>query len=110
MSLISRTLRSEILRLPVGRSSRNYNFISWKPPGTLLRNWADEFENLEAILFMADLAICNSHSAHHALVDKFDKILQNFRRVCTFPWLAKKDIILVILNIEDQLNKPLHTS
>lgn len=101
MSLVTRTLRSEVLKLPARMSSRMYNFVRWTPAGaSVRRNWADEFEDLKAILFMADLAICKSHSTDGALVDEFDSTLQRFHRVYKLPWLAKKDIILIFLNID----------
>lgn len=88
-------------------SSRRYNFVTWNlpkasfriPPDTSLRSWRQEFDGLDAIIFMADMAIYKTRSADGAVVDEMDHTLQDFRRVCKFGWLAERDIILFFLNV-----------
>lgn len=65
---------------------------------------ADECENLDAVLFMAD---CNTYFADSSLENEWDNTLQCFRRFCKLPWLAEKDIILVFLNIDKFPIEPL---
>ena len=118
MSLIARTQRTNSLRLtdsltlPVQMSSRRYSFVRWTPTRASLRfpretpskNMADECEDLDALLFMADLTVDNTYSADGSLVDEWADTLQRFRRFCTLPLLAEKDIIL-FLNTEKSSNK-----
>lgn len=111
MSLIVRNGHSDSLRLPVSMSSRHYSFVRWVPHGASLkmphepsRNMADECENLDAVLFMAD---CNTYFADSSLENEWDNTLQRFRLFCKFPWLAEKDIILVFLNIDKFPIEPL---
>ena len=108
MSLVSRGRRFDVLTLPVSLSPRRYEFITGIPARDYLKiprnaplmNWPDELEGLDAMIFMVDLAVLN---AHGAFLDEFDT-LQRFRRVCNSIWLAEKDVILVLLNIDKLSN------
>ena len=66
---------------------------------------ADECEDLDAILFMADLATYGTNSADGSLVDEWNDTLLRFRHICKLPWLAEKDIILFFLNLEELSRK-----
>ncbi|CAF9942098.1 hypothetical protein IMSHALPRED_003202 [Imshaugia aleurites] len=109
MSLVSRGRRFDVLTLPVSLSPRRYKFITWIPARDYLKiprdaplmNWPDELEGLDAMIIMVDLAV---FTAHGAFLDEFDT-LQRFRRVCNSIWLAEKDVILVLLNIDKLSNK-----
>lgn len=61
---------------------------------------ADECDDLDAILFMVDLAVYTTYSTDGSLVDEWDNTLQRFRHFCKLPWYAEKDIILVFLNFD----------
>ena len=114
MSLVARTRRFDSLDLPVKMSSQRYTFVGSSPslrifpPESILNNWADEFEDLDAIFFIADLAIYSTYSTNDSLWDDWNSTLHRFRRVCNFAWLAEKEIVLVLMNNDKLSNKRLN--
>lgn len=109
MSMIYRDGHSQSLTLPVSTGLKRYSFVNWVPHGASLKtphkpskNMADECERLDAILFMADCSAC---FADGSLGGQLDDTLQGFRRFCKLPWLAGKDVILVLLNIDNFYQK-----
>ena len=65
----------------------------------------DECKNLDAIVFVADLAIHNAYSADGSVGDEWNKTLLRFRHICKLPWLARKDIVIIFLNVEELSRK-----
>lgn len=108
MSLIARDGRLNSpfysLTLPVAMGSKRYNFVRWSlprlPSKAASRSLTDQCEDLDAVLFVVDLDTSNTCSADGSVVEEWDDILLHFRRTCKFPWLAKKDIILILLNVK----------
>lgn len=78
------------------------------PPEASVKNMADECEDLNAVLFIVDLAVYNTYSTDGSLEQDGDDTLERFRRHCKLPWLAEKDIILVFLNLKKLSNKALN--
>ena len=108
MSLIVRTKAFDSATLPVSMSSHTYTFIKWTPhkaslwipPADPPRDLGYECEQLDAIFFMVDLAICNPDLADSSTTDEWEETLQRFVRMCKSPWLVGKDFLLLFKNLE----------
>ena len=89
-------------------SSQTYTFVKWTPhkaslwipPADPSRDLGYECEQLDAISFMVDLAICNTDLVDNSTGDGWEETLQRFGRICKQPWLVGKDILLLFKNLE----------
>ena len=108
MSLIVRTEAFDSATLPLSMSSHTYTFVKWTPhkaslwvpPADPPRDLGYECEQLDAIFFMVDLAICNPGLADNSTTDEWEETLQRFVRICKSPWLVGKDVLLLFKNLE----------
>ena len=109
MSLIVRNNAFDSATLPVSMSSQRHTFIRWIPHKASLwippvdppRDLVYECEQLDAVFFMVDLAICNPDLADNSALDGWEETVQRFARSCKQPWIVGKDIVLVFLNVEE---------
>ena len=108
MSLLVRTEAFKSATLTFPMSSQTYTFVRWTPhkaslwipPADPPRDLAYECGQLDAIIFVIDLAICNSDLVDNSTMDTWEETLQRFVRVCKQPWLVGKDVLLLFKNLE----------